>query len=203
MSPKPKSPLTPFSKRDVVLDIPVVKGAKMNLDCEKIPIMLLVFSDKPNEEADMKNGIGGPFLQIAVFCEKVLQEKDGVVSAIRIIDRSLITISGENVPDPTPPINIPVVLLVRVKSGDASGKHELRIKPISPSGKELATFNFPFVLGGGELAANLIMNYSLKAEESGLYWFEVILNDILITKISLNVIYQKKPEISTTSSVVQ
>ena len=29
----------------------------------------------------------GPFLQSALICEKVLQEQDGVLSAIRIIDR--------------------------------------------------------------------------------------------------------------------
>lgn len=28
----------------------------------------------------------GPFLQMAVFCERLLEEKDGVLSAIRIID---------------------------------------------------------------------------------------------------------------------
>ncbi len=34
---------------------------------------------------------GGPFLQAAFICEKVLTEADGTVSAIRIIDRFFIT----------------------------------------------------------------------------------------------------------------
>ena len=36
----------------------------------------------------MSNGErGGPWLQVAVLCEKVLQEVTGTLSAIRIVDR--------------------------------------------------------------------------------------------------------------------
>jgi hypothetical protein len=31
---------------------------------------------------------GGPYLNAALLCEKVLQERDGVLSIIRIIDRA-------------------------------------------------------------------------------------------------------------------
>ena len=30
----------------------------------------------------------GPYIQVAAFCERVLQEADGVVSLIRIVDRN-------------------------------------------------------------------------------------------------------------------
>jgi hypothetical protein len=172
----------------------------MLLNCGKAPIMLLIFSDQSPEEIDMKDAIDGPFLQIAVFCEKVLQEKDGVISAIRIVDRMTIAASGEGAPEKMPPIDIAIVMLVRFKSGSASGKYELKVKPISPSGKELATTTLPFMLGGGELAANIVLNYTIKAEEAGLFWFDIMLNDKSFTKISLNVIYERKPEVSTSSS---
>ena len=38
--------------------------------------------------------LGGPYLHAAHFCEKLLTEKDGVLSAIRIIDRITVTASG-------------------------------------------------------------------------------------------------------------
>ncbi len=37
---------------------------------------------------------GGPYLQAAFFCERLLEEADGVLSAIRIVDT--VTISGED-----------------------------------------------------------------------------------------------------------
>jgi hypothetical protein len=148
----------------------------------------------------MEKKIGGPFLQAAFFCEKVLQEKDGVVSAIRIIDRMTFSAPSESAPEKMPPMNIAIVMLVRFKSGDVSGEHELRIKPTSPSGKELAASTMSFMLGGGELAANIIANYEMKVEESGLYWFDIMLGDKSFTKVSLNIIYERAPKISTGST---
>ena len=47
----------------------------------------------------MSNGeSSGPYLAAAVLCEKVLQEKDGVLSAIRLVDRFIITASGTQPP---------------------------------------------------------------------------------------------------------
>jgi len=182
--------------------MPGEKGIMMILDCDRIPVMLLVFSNQSPKEIAMSNGIGGPFLQTAVFCERVLDEKDGVISAIRIIDRLTFTASGEKAPEKMPQVNLSVTLLVRFKSGDASGQYELKVKPISPSGKELPTFTMPFMLGGGELSANMILGYAASFEEPGLYWFEIMLGDTLYTKVSLNVIYERKPEVSTSSSAV-
>ena len=44
----------------------------------------------------------GPYLVAALFCEKVLSEKDGVISTMRIVDRITITVSGEAPPRKCP-----------------------------------------------------------------------------------------------------
>lgn len=36
----------------------------------------------------------GPYLQAALLCERVMEEKDGVLSVIRIIDRLIHTALG-------------------------------------------------------------------------------------------------------------
>jgi len=41
----------------------------------------------------------GPYLQAALLCERVMQEKDGVLSVIRIIDRVIHTAMGPETPD--------------------------------------------------------------------------------------------------------
>jgi hypothetical protein len=47
----------------------------------------------------MSNGErGGPYIGAAFLCEKILQEKDGVLSAIRIVDRITHSAVGPEAP---------------------------------------------------------------------------------------------------------
>lgn len=150
----------------------------------------------------MGDGVGGPFIQLAVFCEKVLHEKDGVLSAIRIIDRFIHSTTAEGAPDLMPPINIGMFILVGFKSGDAKGKWELKVRPIAPSGQELPGFTGPILFEGDERGANVVIQYSLAAKEEGLYWFDVMLNDKLLTRMPLRIIYQKTQLTMTTAQPV-
>ena len=59
----------------------------------------------------------GPYLSAAFLCEKVLEEKDGVKSAIRIIDRVTRTAVGPNPPMEMEPFQYNIVLLLKFKSG--------------------------------------------------------------------------------------
>ena len=160
--------------------------------CGKGPIMLLVLCQNPlRKEINMKDTIGGPFLQAAVFCEKVLQEKDGVVSAIRLVDRFTLSSSVEGAPDLMPALNFSISILIALKSGDARGKWELKVKPFSPSGQELPGFVGPVLFEGEDRGASVVIQYGLAATEEGIYWFDVMLNDKLITKMPLRIIYEK------------
>jgi hypothetical protein len=64
----------------------------------------------------MSNG-DGPFLQTAVICEKVLQEQDGAVSAIRLIDRVFFIADPDGRPlNPQTPISFSDHVQVRQRS---------------------------------------------------------------------------------------
>jgi hypothetical protein len=153
--------------------------------------------DQLKKEVNMKDGIGGPFLQAAFFCEKVLQEKDGVMSAIRLVDRFTLSSSAEGSPDLMPSINIGISILIAFKSGDIKGKWELKVRPIAPSGQELPGFVGPVLFEGDERGASVVIQYGLTAKEEGIYWFDVMLNDKLITKMPLRIIYEKTQVTST------
>jgi hypothetical protein len=144
----------------------------------------------------MSKVMGGPFLQMAVFCEKALQEKDGVLSAIRIVDRFTLTTSVEPSPESMPAMNLAITLLVGFKSGDIKGKSELKVTPISPSGRELPGFVGPLLFQGNDHGASVIIQYGLSAKEEGIYWFDIILDNKFITKIPLRIVYAKT-QIST------
>jgi hypothetical protein len=163
-------------------------------------IMLLIFSDQRQKEIKMK--IGGPFLQMAVFCEKVLHEKDGVLSAIRIIDRVTHSISAETIPDSMPAINFPVTAVICFKSGDATGKYEVKIKTIPPSGEEVATFSGPILFTEEKnQGANIVINMMLAAKQEGIYWFDVMLNDQLVTRMPFQIIYHRVTSTTTAQPV--
>ncbi|MGH9740926.1 MAG: hypothetical protein ACRD51_01105, partial [Candidatus Acidiferrum sp.] len=65
----------------------------------------------------MATAEGGPYLQMACFCEKVLNEKDGVLSIIRVIDRLTVNASGPDSPEQMPAGQINEIVPGLVESG--------------------------------------------------------------------------------------
>ena len=129
-----------------------------------------------------------PHLAMAVFCEKILQEADGVMSVIRIIDRFIV--SGV-----TPEMNnqiLQFILLISFKSGFLRGKHKISVYPKSPTGKDLPSMDFPVLFeGDDDRGINMGVNLNFVVNEEGLYWFDVHLGEELVTKMPLRVVYQR------------
>lgn len=138
----------------------------------------------------MSNDERGPYLAAAILCEKALQEKDGVLSAIRIIDR-FITTAGTDAPAQMPPIQISGQLLIMFKSGDARGSYTVGVRPVTPSGRVTPTLSLPILLEGDDRGSNLTVAMGFEAKEEGLYWFDILLNDELVTRVPVRVIYQR------------
>ncbi len=132
----------------------------------------------------------GPFLSAAFLCEKVLVEQDGVKSAIRIIDRVTHQVPGPNPPQQMQPFIYNMVLFLRFKSGEARGPHSLRITMIKPSGESPAPSQQVVHFEGEDDRGNdIVVNLLIQLELPGLYWFEVHLEDVRVTKIPFRVIY--------------
>ena len=75
----------------------------------------------------------GPFLTAAFFCEKLLQEADGVKSAIRIVDRVIIQAEGPQPPNEMPTFNLQTNLFLQFKSGAERGPLQLEVRMVKPS----------------------------------------------------------------------
>ncbi len=133
-----------------------------------------------------------PYLIAAVFCEGVLQEKDGTLSVIRIADKVEVGIEarGMDVPkDMVPAFQIRA--LIAVKSGDAKGMYNIRLVGEAPSGKKLPEHSFPVELKGGDHGQNLIVNITMAAKEEGVHWFGVFANEHRLTRIPLMILRAK------------
>ena len=131
-----------------------------------------------------------PYVGAALLCEKVLQEKDGTLSVVRIADRITYQLSG--VPEGVKPI-VQLHGLIVLRSGPAKGNFTLKLFMTPPSGNRHEMYSVPVELRGGDHGFNLVLNISLGINEDGLYWADVMFEGHLLTKIPLMVV-QAEPE---------
>lgn len=148
---------------------------------------------KPDQLGLIGVGLSGPYLAVAVLCEKVLREADGVLSIIRVVDRITVSASHDQkqAPAQMPVVPINLIAVLSFKSGFARGPYIVKIRSIDPSHRELNAVELPILLEGEDRGANLVINLGFQAQEEGLYWFEVFLMEALITKMPLRVLYQR------------
>jgi hypothetical protein len=134
-----------------------------------------------------------PFVAAAFVCEQVIQEKDGVLSAVRIVDTYFILPPPSGLPPNVKP-GISLTVLVSVKSGDVKGTFQAKFKLRTPQAKTIA-LGTPksMVLNGGEHGANWIVKFEMPAEELGLYWFDFYWDDDVLTSIPLKLAPQQRP----------
>src|SRR5262245_61862138 len=95
---------------------------------------------EPRMKKQMKSGrkSGGPFLAAAVFCDNILEEMGGVVTAYRIVDsvHALIPATAPaDLPSKKNQVEFRLNMLLVFRTGDSPGMHRLKIVMESPIGK--------------------------------------------------------------------
>lgn len=127
-----------------------------------------------------------------LLCERVLQEADGTLSAIRIIDQ----VTLEPIPEGLPPdaeivpAQMAVALLVVVKDPSGPSTRHLRVQGRSPKGTttEVGSERVRLRTGLSPVAgANFIVNLNLGLRHEGMYWFDVFLDEKFLSSVPLHV----------------
>jgi len=145
-------------------------------------------------------GISGPHLGAAFLCEKILQEKDGVQSFIRIVDRFTVPVfpklpEGVQLPPGAGPGNqfIQFNLVVMVKAGSVpGGKYHLGLQLNKPDGSPLPKNVVDvFLQGDNDNGVAAVFPIVLPQPEEGLYWFDVYFEESLLTRVPLRVLHQQ------------
>jgi uncharacterized protein DUF6941 len=160
-----------------------------------------------------------PLIAAAFVCERVLQEKGDVYSAIRIVDTYTTKImaitpipdsgtaplvdgpqtpAGGQVLSTTPGQVLDMSALVMVRAGDLTGKHELTVEMCAPDGKTVKypePFRVEFGLGDPAEAAALTIRFVLAANSpAGRYWINVFWNGKPLTKIPVRLVKESESQ---------
>lgn len=128
-----------------------------------------------------------PYLIAALLCDRVLQEENGTVSIIRLADRLGYQTMG--LPEGTKP-GMQLQGLVAVKSGPVTGNHVIKVFIENPNGKRQEILAYPVTFMGKDHGQNIIMNLAFGIEVDGLYWFDVVLDDEVLTRIPLTIVQE-------------
>jgi len=141
----------------------------------------------------MPNG-DGPFLNAALICDRVLQEQDGTLSAIRIIDRIMRLVPAADSTDELEPFQQQIWLLISFKSGAARGRFQVSLQIEKPSGERGDPIRLPVHFEGEDRGVNIVLPTIFQADQEGLYWFDVSFSGERITRMPLRVLYQPQPQ---------
>jgi hypothetical protein len=145
-----------------------------------------------------KGPLTGPYVQLAAFCDRVLTEQDGVNSLIRVVDRIYSMVQAEEGSLPPPPHNLTAV--IGLKSGMARGNVQLSLRPEAPSGLRLPEFSVSVLLEGEDRGINVLIPLAVPTDQEGLFWFDVLVDQQLMTRMPLRVVHRKVSLGSTTPS---
>ncbi len=135
----------------------------------------------------MPDEIQGPYVQVAAFCQTAMIENTGAVSVIRITDRvGVAGITAEMGPTP-----IQITLIIILKSGFMRTQSKISVRPIPPNQGQMPPLEFPALFEGDDRGVQLVMPMGFVAQEQGLYWFEIAVEGLMLTRIPLRVMYQQ------------
>ena len=138
-----------------------------------------------------------PYVVAALICERALQEKDGVISLIRLVDTVNTTFtpsSEEEAAKPTPAIPLALSLFISFRAGPARGKREIVVHLYDPDGaQKFQTGPYPMVFTSAEQGHNLNIKMSLALKNPGVYWIDVVIDGRVVTRLPLTVTLTIRP----------
>ncbi len=139
-----------------------------------------------------------PHLMAALLCERVLAEKDEVLSAIRIVDTFYVTVPKNRAPEIKPTVQITMLLGFKKRVSDQAEKHLLTLRSKAPSGstEQQPTIDLNFK-ADTVAGANLIANLQLGVKEFGVFQIEVMVDDTIVTVVPFRLLERAEMKLPT------
>jgi len=145
--------------------------------------------NSPSVEARRPEDCLGPFVALAVLCDRIEPRPDGAVDVHGIVDGVAITPESGDPLGLRPAGVVSLTAVVSLRAGQSRGHHRLALQGVYPSGAEgpslTQTIEFTDALPG----ASLVVPLELQVHEPGTYHFDVRFDDQLLTRMALQVVY--------------
>lgn len=116
----------------------------------------------------------GPFVQVATLCERILEEKDNVLSLVRVIDGWTSWAQGPDAPNEMPPFLLVGTYLLALKAGAARGRFRYRFDLELPSGQTQTLTEMDANFQAGVGGVNLRVDLRLQIVHEGTHWVNVV-----------------------------
>lgn len=133
----------------------------------------------------------GPFVALAVLCDRIAPRPDGAVDVHGIVDGVAITPAA---PDPLglkPAGVVSLTAVVSLRAGAARGRHQVSVRGIYPSGADGPSVTRTIEFTDEVPGASLVVPLELQVHEPGTYHFDVTFDEALLTRMALQVVFQE------------
>ncbi len=134
----------------------------------------------------------GPYLLMAVLCQSAQQDQYGAFNVVNVLEQLVAGTSNPNAPEKMPTFRFQGDLAISFASGKASGSHRLSVVPVEPTGAQLDPVSQRIEFKGNDHRATFISNVSMDITQEGVYWFDVRLDDRVVTRIPLRIRYERQ-----------
>ena len=132
-----------------------------------------------------------PYLKFGLLCERVLEEKDGVLTFVRVVDRFTLTAKGRGLPAKLPPMPLNVTAAMGWWGG--LGKHVAQINIVTPTGTWQSP-EFNIFLDSLERGQNVVASIALQVSQEGLDWAEFLLNGRVKSRMPFRIFVERVDE---------
>ena len=127
-----------------------------------------------------------PVVGLACLCEKVLTEKDGVITLVRLVDQ-FTAVVPPNLPEGFKP-HISMTLVLNLRAAGLTGKHDVRIVMHGPT-KAADPQDFVVEFPPGDLSAvNLLLTVGIGIEKFGNCRLDVLFDGEPLTTVPFRLI---------------
>jgi hypothetical protein len=130
----------------------------------------------------------GPYVIAAAFCDEALQEKDGTISLIRVVDK----LTAYGTAEQMPPLTASLAFVLMLRAGTATGRSFTASLSLErPGGQAFGGTEAPVLFADAPNSpANLIVKLQLGIASPGLHWMAVLLDGEPLARTPLMVEYE-------------
>lgn len=127
---------------------------------------------------------GGPYVALAVLCQRVDFQPDGSADLMGIVDGVVVDIPHDPA---TPPLTLNVRAVIALRAGAQRGDRRVVLRGHFPSGAEGLAAARTVHFSDERPAITLNLPLELELPERGTYRFDVLCDDRLMTVMTLDV----------------